>query len=255
MDYDLLQRIREYEMRQVLPLMTPGQTVLEIGAGAGWQSQMMVDYGMRVISVDLPTTNYLDVQDYSVIAYDGHNLPIQSHSIDVIFSSNVLEHIPHVDAIQAELHRVLKPGGKAIHVLPTTTWRLWTSLTHPLNFLISVLQRGGESHSVSDAGTTDVSPAPAAAPGIITKLRNALFAPRHGEIGTMFSELYLFNQVRWRRLFARTGWLVEAVYPNKLFYTGYILSRGFSTLQMRRWLSYVLGSSCQIYVLKAEAPS
>lgn len=254
MDFELLRHIREYEMAQVLPLMTPGQTVLEIGAGAGWQSQMMADYGMHVISVDLATTFYREVQSgFLVVAYDGFHLPIKSHSVDVIFSSNVLEHIAHLDVIQAELHRVLKPDGKAIHILPTSSWRLWTSLVHPLNYVISRFQRDN-APAFDAASEPAATPVPAKKPSLLTKVRNVLFAPRHGEIGTMPGELYYFSQIRWRRHFEQTGWEIEASFPNGLFYTGYTLFSETVTMERRQQLNRILGSSCRIYVLRTKTP-
>ncbi len=254
MDFDYLKRVREYEMKRVLPLMTPGETVLEIGAGAGWQSQMMADYGLRVISVDLPSTNYRALQDYAVIAYDGYRLPIQSHSVDVIFSSNVLEHIAHVEAFQAELHRVLKPGGKALHILPTTTWRLWTSLAHPFYYLSRGLRHLLGRKVISNAAGGEAASAATASLSFVTKLRRALIPDRHGETGTALSELYSFNQRRWRSLFAQTGWTVERCFPNGLFYSGYALRGSQLSFPARERLSKLLGASCMIYVLGEKAP-
>lgn len=253
MNFELLRRIREYEMAQVLPLMTPGQTVLEIGAGAGWQSQMMAEHGMRVISVDLATTFYREVQSgFVVIAYDGFHLPIKSQSVDIIFSSNVLEHIVHLDVIQAELHRVLKPGGKAIHILPTSSWRLWTSVVHPVNYVLNRFRRD-DAAPADTASDPSEAPAPPQKPGTLAKIRNVLFAPRHGEIGSMPTELYYFSQGRWRKHFEDTGWVVEKIFPNGLFYTGYMGSS--LSMSGRHKMSQFLGSSCLVYVLKAGAPA
>ena len=66
---------------------------------------------------------------WPVIVYDGQSIPLESDSVDIVFSSNVLEHIRDVEPFQSEVHRVLKPGGNAVHVLPTSSWRFWTSIT------------------------------------------------------------------------------------------------------------------------------
>ena len=61
--------------------------------------------------------------------YDGRTIPLPDASVDVVFSSNVLEHVPDLSRMHAEIRRVLAPGGICIHVVPTHTWRLWTTLT------------------------------------------------------------------------------------------------------------------------------
>ena len=50
--------------------------------------------------------------------------------MDVVFSSNVLEHVAAIDAFLDETARVLKPEGRAIHILPTPAWRGWSMLTY-----------------------------------------------------------------------------------------------------------------------------
>lgn len=59
---------------------------------------------------------------------DGRHLPFEGGSFDVVWSSNVIEHVGEIDAFEAEIRRVLTPEGLAVHALPTASWRLWTSL-------------------------------------------------------------------------------------------------------------------------------
>jgi SAM-dependent methyltransferase len=60
--------------------------------------------------------------------------PLPANSLDVVFSSNFLEHLPsksHIEATLAEAHRTLKPHGKIvllgpnIRFLPGTYWDFW----------------------------------------------------------------------------------------------------------------------------------
>jgi hypothetical protein len=109
-------------------------------------------------------------------------------------------------------------GGRAIHILPTAGWRFWTSVAF-----------------------------------YVRKLRHPdlnLFPERHGEFGSALSELYYFSVRRWCSFFRATGWTVERVEPNRLFYTGYSLLGGRLLLPYRRNLSDVLGSACAVYVLR-----
>ena len=45
--------IREYELNRVTPLFQQGSTILEIGAGAGWQAKALANKGYSVEAIDL----------------------------------------------------------------------------------------------------------------------------------------------------------------------------------------------------------
>jgi ubiquinone/menaquinone biosynthesis C-methylase UbiE len=68
--------------------------------------------------------------DFAVKFYDGKNIPFPNESLDVIFSSNVLEHVQDLKSLQAAIRRVLKPSGYCIDLMPSATWRFWTILAH-----------------------------------------------------------------------------------------------------------------------------
>jgi SAM-dependent methyltransferase len=180
--------------------------------------------------------------------YDGHRLPFPDRSFDMVFSSNVLEHIAHVEAFQAEIRRVMKPGGRAVHVVPSASWRLWTIATHYLNLPVqAVVRLGGRSSSERDP--TGGSRGEVIRSGR-SRILNALFEWRHGERGTTLGELYLFSRPAWTALFRRNGFAVETVAPLGLFYTGYALCGERLSMAARRKLARALGSATVLYVLR-----
>jgi SAM-dependent methyltransferase len=50
----------------------------------------------------------------SIRIYDGRRLPLRDESVDVVWSSDVLEHVRYPEALVADLARVLRPGGLII---------------------------------------------------------------------------------------------------------------------------------------------
>lgn len=254
MDFQLLRRIREYELEQVLPLLPARSKVLEIGAGAGWQARMLAQRGFSVVAidVDLPGIGYQETRIWPVIRYDGVTIPFPDRHFDVAFSSNVLEHVPQVARLQAEIRRVLKPGGIAVHVLPTGSWRFWSNVTYYPTLIRRMLTRSDPDGQPSPATVTGSAAARRAGPqsGIWGKMRRLALPSRHGERGNVLTEVYLFSRLAWDALFRATGWEVVACYPNRLFYSGYSLLGRRLGLEARHWLSYLLGSSCLIYVLR-----
>jgi SAM-dependent methyltransferase len=238
-----LEKLRDHELALIAPLIPHSARVLELGAGAGWQARALAAAGHSVAAIDIAGSTYMEERVWPVQVYDGQHIPYREEEFDVVFSSNVLEHICDVRDFQSEIRRVLKPGGLAIHVLPSASWRMWTNLTYYVHRLLTVkrtLARGNDRNP--GLRRSEVS---------MRRYFQALFPSRHGEEGTFLSELFLFSRFRWRRLFASTGWTIVIDKPTGLFYTGYNVLGPAWGLQARRAASRVFGSACRIFVLTA----
>ena len=77
--------------------------------------------------------------DFPVPDYDGQRIPFSDESFDLVFSSNVLEHVNDVGSLLTESRRVLCREGMAIHILPSPYWRIWTSLAHYVYVALRVM--------------------------------------------------------------------------------------------------------------------
>ena len=242
-----LRDIREFEAMAIVPWLPSGGTLLEIGAGAGWQSEIFARNGMRVFAIELTKSEYLAHTSFPIIRYDGVTIPFADSSFDVVYSSNVLEHIPHVEIFQREIQRVLKPHGRMIHTVPTSSWRVATSLTHYVWLGQEIFRRlTVPSQRSAESGS---SYRPGSAKSRLSKLR-ALLPSRHGEAGNWLTEIYYFSRLRWERMFRRSGLHLEASKPLRLFYTGYSVADARISLARRGRLSRWLGSACRVYVLR-----
>jgi arsenite methyltransferase len=104
--------------------ISPGERVLDLGSGAGTDSliaaQMVGEQG-RVIGIDM-TAQMLDkaraaaseagAGNVEFVEAEAELLPFADASFDVVISNGVIDLIPDKDAVYAELHRVLVPGGR-----------------------------------------------------------------------------------------------------------------------------------------------
>lgn len=245
MAHDHLHAVREYELREALgwfpPVAGEGKAtrVLELGAGTGYQAALLEGLGYRVTAVELPSSAYASSRVFPVIDYDGQRLPFDDGSFDVVFSSNVLEHVPDIDGTLAEVYRVLAPGGVALHILPTPAWRAWTTLAH-VPWLVSRALSGVGPARGPAPGSGASAPAPRSA-------WRDLLPSRHGERGNVLTEVLFFSRGWWRRRFAAAGFSVPADRAVGLFYTGCMVLGGAWGIESRsRWATY-LGSACRIY--------
>lgn len=94
--------------------------VLEVGCGRGTVSQYFNVYdGARITLTDV-SESAIDLAKHNLaengatgtaLVANADNLPLPSHSFDLVFSIGLLEHLDDYDAIVWEKFRVLRSGG------------------------------------------------------------------------------------------------------------------------------------------------
>ncbi|MDI3340885.1 MAG: class I SAM-dependent methyltransferase [Sphaerobacter sp.] len=90
--------------------------VLEIGAGGGFALAALARMGFRrLVGLDLTATSLAATRQRVpaawLVAADAERLPLRDGSVDVVLTSDVMEHLPDLDRHLAEVARVLRPGG------------------------------------------------------------------------------------------------------------------------------------------------
>ncbi|NNN22134.1 MAG: class I SAM-dependent methyltransferase [Acidimicrobiales bacterium] len=90
-----------------------GKTVIDVGGGAGYFTAAFLSSGARCVAIEPFEEELLwrGIPKFPAIVGDGYRLPIRSSSIDIAFSSNVLEHVERPWEFMDEQLRVVKPGG------------------------------------------------------------------------------------------------------------------------------------------------
>jgi len=102
----------------------PFPEALEIGAGTGYFSLNLVRLGLigRVTCTDISpgmlatltgNAERLGIADrVEAVVADAERLPFEDGSFDLVLGHAVLHHLPDLRRAFAELHRVLRPGGR-----------------------------------------------------------------------------------------------------------------------------------------------
>jgi len=246
---ELLNRVRRYELESVRNLFSPGADVVEIGGGNGFQASIIASWGCKVCSFDLADRPASQPSHHPVADYDGVHLPLPDASADVVFSSNVLEHVRNLPALLAETMRISRPGARSVHILPTPSWRFWSIVTH---YPLVVLTALGIPAGFVDWTDRDARLARVRERGRGHLLRRALWPGPHGEFPGALSELIGFRAVHWTRALEAAGFTIESVTASGLYYSGYGLFKGLP-ITARRRMAPVLGSSTQVIVARAQS--
>jgi glycosyltransferase involved in cell wall biosynthesis/ubiquinone/menaquinone biosynthesis C-methylase UbiE len=125
------------------------EDVLEIGAGVGTDLSQFAKHGARVTDLDLSAGHLEHAKlNFSLrgltgrfVHHDAEALPFDDNSFDVVYSNGVLHHTPHTHRVVDEIHRVLRPGGKAIIMMYATySLHYWWFLVYKLGLEKAMLQ-------------------------------------------------------------------------------------------------------------------
>jgi arsenite methyltransferase len=104
--------------------LASGERVLDLGSGAGTDSIIavqMVGKAGRVTGIDMTremlakartAATEIGATNVEFVEGEAEHLPFEDETFDVVISNGVIDLIPDKDAVFAELHRVLVPGGR-----------------------------------------------------------------------------------------------------------------------------------------------
>ena len=88
----------------------PGKTVLDVGAGTGKLTRLLVPSGARVVAVEPIAEMRALIPDAEAVDGTAEELPFGDGTADVITVAQAFHWFAH-DRALPELHRVLRPGG------------------------------------------------------------------------------------------------------------------------------------------------
>ena len=112
-----------FHLHAMLALIDPTLTVGDLGCGTGQVSELIAPHVAKVVAVDgsndmvqSARKRLKGMQQIEVRRGDMEALPIDDAQLDVAITALVLHHVPEPARALAEMHRVVKPGGRVMIV-------------------------------------------------------------------------------------------------------------------------------------------
>ena len=111
----LLRRALLVHLRKTLSGIK-GRRVLDVGCGSKPYEALfdVEDY----VGTDIEKSGHDHASSRVDVFYDGKTLPAENGSVDIVFSSEVFEHVFGLDDLLDEIHRVLQDDGMLVFTAP-----------------------------------------------------------------------------------------------------------------------------------------
>ncbi len=114
-----------WQLRRALLLgeIRPGERVLDLGCGAGRFVAALREAGADPVGVEIAEAalerarRNVPEGDFRLLEADG-SVPLEHGSVDLVWCSEVLEHVADASHLLLEARRVLRPGGRLLATVP-----------------------------------------------------------------------------------------------------------------------------------------
>ena len=108
---------------KMIPAPTrPGALLLDVACGGGLLAPLVSGYRHVGVDIGEQATKVAREHGVETVRGDVTALPIRDEVADVVVAGEILEHVPDIEPLIAEVARVLKPGGTVVVDTLADTW-------------------------------------------------------------------------------------------------------------------------------------
>jgi len=247
--------LREYEIGKILGEFPKEyfDKALELGCGSGKDSKYIARYCKKLIALEYNESRLTECNDEKTtfVIGDAQDLSqFGDNEMSLIFSSNLIEHLPNINKCLAECKRVVRKDGLVIHTVPNRTWKIFHLLLYyPFGIKVVLWRLFSKNKSMvlsellGEETNIDSSLRP-----VNNSLISNLLPKTHGISKSHIREFMVWAEKRWITQFERSG--LEIVEIIRLpFYFGW----GNSFRFILRLGNYLGLSSSTVFVLRKTA--
>jgi SAM-dependent methyltransferase len=116
----------DWELRRAFLLaeVRPGDRTLDVGCGDGVFTAVLAEAGAKTVGIEVAEAALQRARARNpgldfLLASIGGPLPLEDNAFDLVWSSEVIEHVADTARWLSELRRVLAPGGRLLLTTPS----------------------------------------------------------------------------------------------------------------------------------------
>jgi len=221
-------------------------SALELGCGSGQNSKYLAYYCKHLFATEYDKDKLTASSNEKVIfsVLDAQNLTqFDDESMDLIYSSNVLEHLPNVDSCLSECRRVIKQNGIIVHTLPNRTWKVFNLLLFYPVLTKIIIRRIFEKKAITrKRKSLDDNLRPYDPSKIFLR---KLFPKIHGISKNHLDEFRMFGEKIWVEIFKRNKLELFRIVRLPFYY-----GHGYQFCVLLRLGNYIGLSASTAYLLR-----
>ena len=120
---------------RILAEQTFDRPILDLGCGDGLFARILfaetIDTGIDPNEQEIRRADKTGIYR-ELIQCSGSDIPKPDGAYKTVFSNSVLEHIPDLPPVLAEIHRILAPGGSFYFTVPADSFEIWSAVNQLL---------------------------------------------------------------------------------------------------------------------------
>ncbi|MFA5240013.1 MAG: class I SAM-dependent methyltransferase [Phycisphaerae bacterium] len=221
--------LRDFEVRNALNGFEKEHfsNGLELGCGSGKHSKYLAHFCKKLIALEFNEDRLIEQSNDKVtfVIGDAQDLSrFGDGEFDLVFSSNLIEHLSDLDRCLRECARVATDNGLIIHMVPNRTWKVFNlMLYYPFlikTILCRVFLRREKCGAVASRNAElqfDVNLKPYEKRSLLCKL---LPPKPHGISRSNWREFRNWGRRHWTEVFEKNGFEVVKIIRQP-FYVGY----------------------------------
>jgi len=250
---EYIHNIRKEAIKKIEKYLVKTEIIigLEIGAGDGYQSRIIVDYLKKLMVTELSKSRLKTVRDkrieYFICDAEKLGSKFNNDQFDLIFSSHLIEHLPNPEKMMHSCYNLINENGLVIHVVPSCWYAFFRLLFWYPSIFVRYKYRQHKNNKID-----------------LFKLKNPIinnnlkvkYKPRlkifeillprpHGVSIGIIREIWDLRKKRWKNFFIKNKFDVIEIINGSCF-SGY----GFGLEKSKKILSKAGIASEYIYILR-----